>query len=221
MKEYPRPNKELIENAPEIVIYNGKKFKKRRDGRYYNGKSALSRVVWETEVGKIPDGCEIHHKDRNPTNNDISNLQCLTEAEHKEIHRQLLSEDERQWSRDNLKEKAGPKAVEWHKSEAGHKWHTANTRHQHEIGAFTHNLICSNCGKEYIGQIYSHNTPHFCSGRCKTAYRRKSGVDNELRICQYCGKEFMTNKRKGAKTCSKECRYKLLSVTLSKGSHND
>ena len=28
----------------------------------------------------------IHHKDRNPNNNDSRNLRVLTEAEHKELH---------------------------------------------------------------------------------------------------------------------------------------
>ena len=29
----------------------------------------------------------IHHKDRNPENNDSSNLRVLTNEEHKELHR--------------------------------------------------------------------------------------------------------------------------------------
>ena len=30
---------------------------------------------------------EIHHKDRNPENNDPRNLRVLTEKEHKELHK--------------------------------------------------------------------------------------------------------------------------------------
>ncbi len=217
MQEFPRPNKELIESAPKEVEYNGKIYCKDKAGRYHNKAGrALSRDIWRDSYGPIPEGYQIHHIDRNPTNNDLSNLMCLSAKEHNELHKRLLTDAEKEWSKQNMKERALPKACEWHKSEVGHEWHTKNTIHQHEIGAFTHNLICSHCGKEYIGKIYSKNTPHFCSNRCKVAYRRASGIDDELRICQYCGKTFMANKRKGVKTCSKECRYKLLSCTLSK-----
>jgi hypothetical protein len=33
------------------------------------------------------DNLEIHHKDRNPNNNDPSNLRVLTKKEHDELHK--------------------------------------------------------------------------------------------------------------------------------------
>ena len=42
---------------------------------------------------------------------------------------------------------------------------------------------------------------HFCSGACKAANRRKSGVDDETRKCEWCGNELTTNKYSKAKTC--------------------
>ena len=33
------------------------------------------------------DNLEIHHKDRNPNNNDPKNLRVLTEKEHDELHK--------------------------------------------------------------------------------------------------------------------------------------
>lgn len=48
-------------------------------------------------------------------------------------------------------------------------------------------------------------TDKFCSNNCKSAYRRKSGVDNEERICKICGEIFITNKYSKAKVCSKKC----------------
>lgn len=33
------------------------------------------------------DALEIHHKDRNPNNNDPRNLSVLTKKEHEELHR--------------------------------------------------------------------------------------------------------------------------------------
>jgi len=43
-------------------------------------------VVWEQAHGQIPKGCVIHHKDGNPLNNDLANLECLTNAEHTRHH---------------------------------------------------------------------------------------------------------------------------------------
>ena len=49
------------------------------------------RKIWEDHYGKIPvdeDGrtYEIHHSDGDRTNNDISNLQCVSINEHYDIH---------------------------------------------------------------------------------------------------------------------------------------
>ena len=43
-------------------------------------------IVWEKNYGKIPLGMQIHHKDFDKTNNDISNLQLVTPLEHKRYH---------------------------------------------------------------------------------------------------------------------------------------
>lgn len=52
-----------------------------------NGKLVFEHVfVWEKHYGKIPKGYQVHHKDRNPANNDINNLQLVTPLEHKRIH---------------------------------------------------------------------------------------------------------------------------------------
>ena len=38
--------------------------------------------VWEDARGSVPRGYVIHHEDRNPLNDDLANLRCLTRAEH-------------------------------------------------------------------------------------------------------------------------------------------
>ena len=42
--------------------------------------------VWTDEFGEVPWGCEIHHRDFNPANDDIYNLECITWEHHKFIH---------------------------------------------------------------------------------------------------------------------------------------
>lgn len=44
-------------------------------------------VVWESVNGPLPKGKLIHHKDRNPLNDSIDNLQCMTRKEHVDEHR--------------------------------------------------------------------------------------------------------------------------------------
>ena len=47
----------------------------------------LHRVVMENYLGRLLDTTEIvHHIDRDKTNNDISNLQLVTEDEHRALH---------------------------------------------------------------------------------------------------------------------------------------
>lgn len=47
----------------------------------------LARVVYENSLGKlIPKGAEIHHKDNNPANNALSNLELSTHGDHAKGH---------------------------------------------------------------------------------------------------------------------------------------
>jgi len=56
----------------------------RKEG-FHNKK--LSRLVWEDYWGcEIPIGYIIHHIDGCKTNNDITNLVCLSDYRHKQLH---------------------------------------------------------------------------------------------------------------------------------------
>jgi hypothetical protein len=43
----------------------------------------MHRIVWEAFYGKIDKDMEVDHIDKNPANNSLSNLRCLTKSEHK------------------------------------------------------------------------------------------------------------------------------------------
>lgn len=191
-------------------IFNGITFIPDDKG-YYRAKTDfklyMHRYVWEFYNTKIPEHYEVHHKDFDRSNNDISNLQLLSEIEHKKLHGTLLTEEQRNRKRINLNENARPKAIEWHKSEEGRAWHKEQITKQHQLGVFKHELICTNCGKSYVGEIKSKNT--FCSNACKSAYRRKTGKDLDKRICEICGNTFLANKYKPTVTCSRSCACKL------------
>jgi len=44
-----------------------------------------SRKKWKDEVGEIPFGYDIHHVDRNPENNSLTNLMCVNRTIHTAI----------------------------------------------------------------------------------------------------------------------------------------
>lgn len=43
-------------------------------------------VVWEEHHGPIPDGFDVHHRNRDKLDNRIENLQLVSRLEHKRIH---------------------------------------------------------------------------------------------------------------------------------------
>jgi len=59
----------------------------------------LANGLWQKGNTETPDGCVIHHKDFNPRNNDIANLECLTYSDHNQLH----------WNRDAERRKAAGK----------------------------------------------------------------------------------------------------------------
>jgi len=45
-----------------------------------------ARDRWRTAIGPIPLGYRIHHKDGNPKNNSLENLECITRYAHLSAH---------------------------------------------------------------------------------------------------------------------------------------
>lgn len=191
----------------DLAIFDGLKFRKdKKTGYYLNAKThkRLHVYVWEYYNGAIPKGYHIHHKDHDKTNNEIDNLTLLSASEHSSLHSKEQVEEHYQDMLKNLKENAIPKASEWHGSKEGREWHK---QHYEKMKAVLHKqetFICEYCGKEFETQRTGNN--RFCSNNCRSAYRRKSGVDNETRKCVCCGKEFTANKYSLAKYCSRSCR---------------
>lgn len=59
-------------------------FTKTKNGVYK--KTFCHVFVWETLHGPKPEGYDIHHKDEDKTNYNISNLELLLKNVHKKIH---------------------------------------------------------------------------------------------------------------------------------------
>ena len=192
------------------AYFNGEKFTKDEKTGYYlttknNFRSGrrLHRVVWEFYNCAIPKGYDVHHIDHDKGNNDISNLKLISSKEHKILHGIELTEEERQWRRDNLEQNARPKAVEWHSSKDGKEWHKKQYEEMKEKLYVKKIFVCEVCGKDF--ESINNGKNRFCSNVCKSKWRRENKCDNEKRICIICGNEFETNKYKKAKCCSRKC----------------
>ena len=75
--------------AKPKVEFGGRYFTIKEHGYYRateGDREYLHRAVWRSFSGPIPDGMEIHHRDHDKTNNDISNLQMLSKADHTRLH---------------------------------------------------------------------------------------------------------------------------------------
>ena len=198
----------------KIVEFNGKIYKRSPKSRYYFeyktkpkdriGKPQLHRAVWEYYNGEIPKGFQIHHKDGNIDNNDISNLECLSSREHLSNHskKNWQNEEYREKMRGHLfdnKEKQ-QKAKEWHKSPEGREWHKQHARHSICKFKFEKEIKCQFCGKTFI----THKpNGKYCSSKCQ----QKACNYARPKICEKCGKEFHTTSYR-AKQC-RECRTSL------------
>lgn len=210
-------SKEYQEVTEKSIRFQGRKYTKKPNGYYYNcsTRKHLHQAIWIAHNGQIPENCEIHHIDFDKENNDISNLQCLSKYEHRRLHRELMPDEERERRRTNFNEHARPAAIAWHKSDEGREWHRNHAKQMSKKGksALTRRttLICTNCGKEYEG-VHNKTSNTFCSNKCKSAYRRKQGLDNITVTCPVCGKTFIVNKYKakgildGKLPCSSICR---------------
>lgn len=168
----------------DCIEHNGRRYY--RVGGYYKRRDgyALHRVIWEEANGPVPEGHHVHHLDENRINNDLANLVCLPIEEHRRVH-------------------IGPKATEWHRSEAGRAWHRAHAIEQH-INPTLIERVCERCGKTF--SCYQSDR-RYCTRYCAQKTRQQSTRYHEDRSCVICGKTFtVTFKYRPTKTCSRSCR---------------
>jgi hypothetical protein len=206
----------------KYAYFNNMKFTRDEITGYYlsskatknNKRQRLHVYVWEYYKGEVPLGYEVHHKDENKNNNEPDNFEILISIKHRKLHANEIKYDDKRLEKMKiiLREKAQPKAKEWHASQDGRDWHK---RHYYEMKDKLYikvKTICNVCSKEFLSP--GRETDKFCSNKCKSAFRRKSGVDNEERNCVICGKIFTIGKYLKGKTCSIECGRKSRIQTM-------
>jgi hypothetical protein len=207
----------MIKYENDYAYVDGYKFKKNTRDNYYlssnnigNRRKYLHIYIWEKHNGEIPKGYDIHHIDHNKDNNEISNLKMILKREHSLLHSKELTEEQKAKKIKNFNEKARPKAIEWHKSKKAEKFH--KEQYKISLGKMKpQKITCENCGKDYYSICNGRNK--FCSNKCKSAYRRKIGVDNIEKKCIKCGEKFEVNKYSKREQCYNcyPCRNKKTS----------
>jgi len=157
---------QYIENT-NLAYCDGYKFRKDKKTGYWLCSTLHKRLhiyIYEKYNGAIPKGMEIHHIDHNKDNNDISNLKLLTKKEHRKIHFEEMSKEEKDKKRENLKLNARPKAIKWHKSEKGIEWHKQHYEKMKEKLYKKYKFKCVVCGKDFESP---QKNSKYCSNVCK------------------------------------------------------
>lgn len=161
-------------------IFNGFKFYKNKKGRY-SCTITLHRFLWQFYNGEIPEGYDIHHKDFNKENNDISNLELVTKEDHKKIH---LSHKIKRTPRKKQKFICTVCGNEYESVNHGNNnYCSQKCKKIAERVRAVKIKICKVCGKIFSDVVSKHRK--HCSLECAAALRKR-----EIRNCIHCGKEF-------------------------------
>lgn len=200
-------------NGLPTQLFNGRVYQLHpKDPRYFErgGRNRLHVEVWSFYNGrKPPKKHHVHHKDEDKHNNKPDNLELKSAKDH-------LSEHMQKWKNEDpehflkLAKSGQDAAAKWSKTEEGLEF---RRKHAKDVLSKYHDQLhtrevkkdCDVCGKEYLTTNLSATSSRFCSNNCKSEFRRRSGVDDELRKCKHCHIEFTANKYAKKKFCSRSC----------------
>ena len=194
----------------KFAYFDGLRFcRDEKTGYYLNARThkRLHRYVYEKENGAIPDGYHVHHIDHDKGNNEPDNLALMTGSQHLKLHGEEITDEQREWRRNNVITKAVPAAKAWQGTEAGRAWHKKHYENMKDALYARKQRTCKQCGATFSGTLSDKNC--FCSNACKSAWRRAAGLDEEQRVCAVCGKLFTVNRYSKTKCCSRSCGNRM------------
>lgn len=159
----------------ETIVFNGCRYNRYPESnnpahrRYFaRAGHRLHRDVWEWHNGPIPDGMHIHHVDGNTANNDIGNLECVPDREHRKYHGSSNRTDKQVQHLESIR----GKAAAWHRSEEGRAWHREHAKRSlaKALGKPRNypslSLQCAWCGTQTQAKS---ERKRFCGSTCQTA----------------------------------------------------
>lgn len=148
----------------QAISFEGRAYK--CSGKYYaamaNGTTTyLHRAIWEKHNGPIPPGYHVHHKDGNPLNNAIENLEALPAAEHMREHG-LVAPHLKSPERLALLNSIRGASHEWHKSPDSRAVLSAAAKKQW-VDKVPTRYICVVCGTPFESKA---TTAMYCTRKC-------------------------------------------------------
>lgn len=190
------PTVEVVDDAHQR--FNGVLYHKIKDGHYAR-HDGIHQTVWRYYYGSIPEGYDIHHRDHNPVNNQLDNLQCLPRAEHMNHHAACKAKIETvcQWCGNTFL------------ASAKNPGRFCSDKCRYE--AAKEKRLCQVCGETFFCSPYSSTVT--CSQKCASILRRNAVRPTITATCAYCGKSFTAVKTGRNKFCSKTCHHKFVYET--------
>ena len=158
----------------EKQIFNDKEYTLYPGERYFSrGTKRLHRVVWEYHNGEIPEGYEIHHKDENTHNNDISNLNLVYGILHQRFTGKKRVKENPEWF-DSFQKLGREAAAEWHKTDEG-KEQLREASRISWLKRVYHKKNCEFCNKEYETPFPTRSK--YCHQNCKVKANRQKRLN--------------------------------------------
>ena len=176
------------------VKCSGLRFSRNKKTKRFVCTVSIYRFIWTYFNGEIPEGYEIHHRDLNPDNNDIANLQLLTVAEHRRLHNPGKEEN---YLKKNAKHYCAVCGKEIEHRRGQSVYCSAKCRRTAERIRATKTKTCEVCGKEFS----TTSDARFCSQKCIGEFRKR----RETKTCPICGKTFSGRLVHNRKYCSRKC----------------
>lgn len=161
-------------------------------------KNWLHQFVYEAELGKIPNGFDVHHKDEDKDNNKASNLELLSRQEHQEEHYEQNVKNGYELSKyveENFEE---VQAL----AKLGKEGKYIGKAKRKKLP--NKPIQCAHCGEEFVPHKKARKDTKFCNSSCSGKWHKRFGVKD--RECSDCGTIY-TPTTKASTQCEK-CRLK-------------
>lgn len=150
-----------IPSWKKSITYRGIRFHRYPDGYWIGGhpQRKLHRFIWETQVGPIPPGHVIHHRNEDTNDNRVENLECITPSQHNARHRRRDMENLAKAQEAATRIARTPERRQEFAARVRSMWRTRKARP----------IQCQRCGK--IRLTKSMNRVQYCSRTCKDRHR--------------------------------------------------